>query len=373
MRKSLTASIVMVCTLAVGCAFEPVNHESEGAIETSPDAIIGGTRATAYAEAVLVNMGGGYCSGSLIAPRVVLTAGHCVAGESSWTVKAPFAQNQQASAIEGKTLDWTYDSSGNVNPNQHDVGLLYLDRAITLAAYPTIHRSKVSNGTTVVNIGRIQNGSLSTTALFVSAPIAVRDAASSGFPYDYISSEIIESGDSGGPVELSGTSHTIVAVNSGAGGGTQVLARVDLVAGWIDTYVNAHGGYASAVTPAPAPAPAPTPTPAPPACASPEREANDSYEQPNTFSTTTCGALTASDQDWFTWTIGAGTVNYDVQLKATGDARMKMWKWINGRYVQIANDSNTGITKRSTAAGKYVVGVWSDSAAAQGYTLEVTR
>jgi len=370
MRHLVHASALMLCTLALGCASEPVGDELAGAVASSPNAIVGGTKATAYPESILVNMSGGYCSGSLIAPRVVLTAGHCVAGESSWSVVAPFAQNQQARVLEGKTLDWTYDASGFVNPNQHDVGLLYLDRAISLAQYPTLQRSKVANGTNIVNIGRIQSGKLSTTSLFVSAPIAVRDATSSGFPYDYISSEIIESGDSGGPVELTGSSHTIVAVNSGAGGGTQVLARVDLVASWIDSYVNAHGGYASSAAPSPSPTPAPAPAPS---CASPEREPNNSYGAANAFSTKACGALTASDQDWFTWTAGAGTVNYQLQLTATGDAQFKMWKLVNGQYVQIANDTATSITKQSTAAGTYVVGVWSASGAAQSYGLTLTK
>ena len=370
MRYLVHASALSLCTLALGCASEPVGHELDGSVASAPNAIVGGTKATAYPEAILVNMAGGYCSGSLIAPRVVLTAGHCIAGESSWSVVAPFAQNQQARVLEGKTLDYTANPQGFVNTNQHDVGLLYLDRAITLAQYPTLQRSKLANGTNVVNIGRIQSGTLSTTSLFVSAPIAVRDATASGFPHDYISSEIIESGDSGGPVELIGSSHTIVAVNSGAGGGTQVLARVDLVASWIDSYVNAHGGYASAAAPAPTPTPAPAPSPA---CASPEREANNSYSAANAFRTKACGTLTAGDQDWFTWTIGAGTLGYQLQLAATGDAQVKMWKLINGQYVQIANDTATSFTKQSTSAGTYVVGVWSASGAAQSYGLTLTK
>jgi len=40
---------------------------------------------------------------------------------------------------------------------------------------------------------------------------------------------------------LSGT-HTILAVNSGAGGNTQVLARVDLLADWLTSQVASHSG-----------------------------------------------------------------------------------------------------------------------------------
>jgi hypothetical protein len=61
----------------------------------------------------------------------------------------------------------------------------------------------------------------------VGKPVTLTDA--SGYPYAYASQEIIESGDSGGPVVLPGAApHTIVAVNSGAGNG-QIMARTDAV------------------------------------------------------------------------------------------------------------------------------------------------
>lgn len=207
--------------------------------------IIGGSKASAYPEAVLVNMKQGgqvtsYCSGALIAPKVVLTAGHCVYPFTGWDVVAPYASGQKASASSGATYDWK-EAGETVNPSMHDVGLVFLDKAITLSSYPKIATSPLANGAQVLNIGRINNGTLSTTNLYVSKAITVSSAASVGFPFDYLAKEVIESGDSGGPDVIPGT-HTIVAVNSGAGGGTEVLARVDLLATWIQQQVAAHGG-----------------------------------------------------------------------------------------------------------------------------------
>jgi hypothetical protein len=65
--------------------------------------------------------------------------------------------------------------------------------------------------------------------------------SNAGYPYDYEATEVIESGDSGGPDMKAGT-HTIVAVNSGAGSGTEVLARVDLLYSWIQQQIANHGG-----------------------------------------------------------------------------------------------------------------------------------
>lgn len=203
------------------------------------------TIASAYPEAVLINgrkqtdppglIHG--CSGSVIAPRVVLTAGHCVVGLSEWQVTAPYAGNQTASSVKGIRFDYL-DLSPQVNANQHDIGLLFLDRDIVLQ-YPTI--ANTSTGSALLNIGRVNNGSLSSTSLFVSQPVAIASGASVGFPFDYVSNTIIEAGDSGGPDVLPGPApHTIFAVNSGANATFQGLARVDLLSGWIQERVTAQ-------------------------------------------------------------------------------------------------------------------------------------
>ena len=230
---------------------------THGCTDQTSAAIIGGTTATAYPEAVLVDMSQNgqitaACSGSVIAPQVVLTAGHCVDGFDGWQVKAPFAKGQSANASDGETYDWAENGADTVNPDHHDIGLVYLSSKITLSAYPTLAKQPLADGASIVNVGRIGDGTFSTTSLFVSAPTSVSDGAGAGFPFDYSADEIIESGDSGGPDEVAGaTPHVIVAVNSGAGSGSEVLARVDLIYDWIQTKVLAHGGFASATPPAP--------------------------------------------------------------------------------------------------------------------------
>lgn len=238
------SSLIAVGTVATVVA---CSSNDDGSFGGSAQDIVGGSVASAYPEAVLVNLlqNGrvtAACSGSLIAPKVVLTAGHCVVGFSGWRVTAPYAANQTANSSSAATDDYSATTE-TVNPNQHDIGLVFLDTPITLPSYPAIAQSPVANGSSIVNIGRIDNGKLSSTDLFVSQSIPASDAAKVGYPFDYLASDVIQPGDSGGPDEVPNTSpHLIVAVNSGGGSNTEVLARVDLIASWIADQIAAHGG-----------------------------------------------------------------------------------------------------------------------------------
>jgi secreted trypsin-like serine protease len=228
----LGLSALLFSTIA-GCAADAAPNEDEGATSES---IIGGQTASAYPEAALINGQGFYCSGAIIAPRIALTAGHCAEG-SSFTVKAPFVNK----SARGSRVWTDYEPTGEVvNPNTLDVAVIILDTPIQLSSYPRLAQSAVADGTNVVNVGRIKDGHLSTTTLYFGAPVSVEDGAPQ-FPKSYLSTDIIQSGDSGGPVYAgSGANRTIVAVNSGAGGNTQVLARVDLAYAKIQQLIAAN-------------------------------------------------------------------------------------------------------------------------------------
>ena len=77
MRIALVITATAVSATAVGCAVEGSPTE-ELAIEAVAQPIVNGQAATSYTEAALINGPGFICSGAIIAPRVALTAGHCV-------------------------------------------------------------------------------------------------------------------------------------------------------------------------------------------------------------------------------------------------------------------------------------------------------
>lgn len=174
---------------------------------TLSQAIVDGSPATAYPEAVTLTSDGYIpCSGVLLTPTVVLSAGHCRGHMSSYAVVAPNSGGQSAHG----SASWSpYTGSPAKSP---DVMLVFLDTPIHLATYPTLQAGAVAAGTQVVDIGRTLNGAIGTSDN-ESPPVTIEGPATSlGFPYSYEAlPDLSENGDSGGPIMLAGT-HTIVAI-----------------------------------------------------------------------------------------------------------------------------------------------------------------
>jgi V8-like Glu-specific endopeptidase len=243
-KRAFVAGLVLSTAAYAGCTGR--GHSTTCAETTS--AIADGTIASEYAEAVLVDAYKGgkintACSGALIAPDVVLTAAHCVDSFDAWHVTAPYASAQKATSKRGETYDWQGAGSETVTPNRHDIGLIYLSAPIALTDYPDLADKPLAAGGSLVNIGRIRNGKLSFSELYVSSELQVEPGDRYGYPFDYAAGDVIEGGDSGGPAEIAlGGRHSIVAVNSSAASQTEMLARVDLVRDWIQTQMDALRG-----------------------------------------------------------------------------------------------------------------------------------
>jgi Trypsin len=204
------------------------------------------------------------CTGALIAPKVLLTAGHCTFGTASaevwFTETAPTtAEVLSGTYTPGITGDPyphpDYDDFATF-PNTSDVGIVVLDKAVRLTTYaslPTVgladtlykhelftivgYGQQDTQPVAVANVQRIQaTAKLISLQSGYSAGFNLQLSSNAGKPHR----GGLCFGDSGGPV-LYGT--TVLAVNSFvinlncAGAGYSYRVDQEHILSWIQTFL----------------------------------------------------------------------------------------------------------------------------------------
>ncbi len=128
----LARTPLLILLLCGACAPEPGPAEASSA---TPQAITGGVPDDGDGGAVaLIRDGRVYCSGALVAPRVVLTAGHCLAVRRPDSVFVG-ADPQQGGEVVA-VLDTRLHPQFMLASLSKDIGLVLLDRPLAVAPWP---------------------------------------------------------------------------------------------------------------------------------------------------------------------------------------------------------------------------------------------
>lgn len=193
---------LLLAPFLFACGSAPSENVGESTPGENRASIVGGTATSAFpAVGALTKNGSPFCSGTLIAPRKVATAAHCLSGMSVSGMRFAFGPNAfsptSSIAIVAIQPHPQYDSQQITN----DIGVATLASDAPVAPVPlntSMDQSWVGKGLTFVGYG-VTNGNTQTgvgTKRQVTIPIS--QVGATQFAYQTAGKNTCN-GDSGGP------------------------------------------------------------------------------------------------------------------------------------------------------------------------------
>lgn len=220
-----------VLLLAVGsaalamaaCASPDVSHSVDSPSTTQASSVVVEMQSSSGSSL-------GSCSGTLISSKIVLTAGHCIAGVKSWSITGA---GKTVKASAGST-SWKAFGSDFSHPEYSDVGLIALDSEIKLSSYPQIASGAAADGAKGTRVRRVSDSAKT----FSTTTAVLKGGASKGFRLNYLVESSDAFVDAGAPVL--DNNGKIVGVVSGKGktSGLLHIARVDNFKTWTKSAIS---------------------------------------------------------------------------------------------------------------------------------------
>jgi secreted trypsin-like serine protease len=249
MTRSLTAQPRLVrlfttgiCVALLACSAAPDEAREEVAGTKQQRPIVNGTETSDWpATGMMMVQGQVGCTGTVVAPRKVLTAGHCIQGQSPWDMSFAFG------ASDGQIEGWIQVVDAVAHPDYDDQSLSNDIAVLTLAEdapvapvemNPSMDASWIGETVTLVGYGVTDGPSQVGIGTKREVDVVIDDVQPTTLGYTTTNGQTACNGDSGGPAYAMPNGALVMAGITSYGDEAckeyGVYTRVDTFLPWIE-------------------------------------------------------------------------------------------------------------------------------------------